>query len=55
MHFIREGRGRPTLVFVHGFSCESGDWAPQTSVLKDRFEVVACDLRAHGRTPGRPD
>jgi pimeloyl-ACP methyl ester carboxylesterase len=55
MHFIQEGRGAPALVFVHGFCCESGDWRPQIDFLKTRNEVVACDLRGHGKTPGRPD
>ncbi len=55
MHFIQEGRGAPALVFVHGFCCESADWQPQIDFFKEYNEVVACDLRGHGKTPGRPD
>jgi pimeloyl-ACP methyl ester carboxylesterase len=55
MHFIQEGRGAPALMFVHGFCCELGDWSLQTEELKRNFEVVACDLRGHGKTPGRPE
>jgi pimeloyl-ACP methyl ester carboxylesterase len=54
MHYVRTGSGTPPLVFVHGFACSSDDWGLQVEALKGRFEVVTCDLRGHGRTPGRP-
>ena len=54
MHYLRAGSGAPPLVFVHGFGCSHEDWLLQTNELKSRFEVVACDLRGHGLTPGRP-
>jgi pimeloyl-ACP methyl ester carboxylesterase len=54
LHYIRAGRGAPPLVFVHGFACSHEDWLLQVNELKSRFEVVACDLRGHGQTPGRP-
>jgi pimeloyl-ACP methyl ester carboxylesterase len=55
MHYIREGRGVPALVFVHGYCCRHEDWAFQVDALKGRFECIACDLRGHGRTSARPD
>src|SRR5688572_13527972 len=54
MHFIRQGRGAPPLVFVHGFCCSHADWQPQLDFFSPTNEVVACDLRGHGATPGRP-
>ena len=54
MHFIRQGRGAPPLVFVHGFGCDHEDWRLQTEHFRNSREVVACDLRGHGKTPGRP-
>jgi pimeloyl-ACP methyl ester carboxylesterase len=54
MHFIRSGRGAPALVFVHGFACSHQDWQAQLKFFSDTNEVVACDLRGHGATPGRP-
>jgi pimeloyl-ACP methyl ester carboxylesterase len=42
-------------VFVHGFLCSHEDWKFQLKELRQRREVVACDLRAHGKTPGRPE
>lgn len=54
MHYVRAGQGAPPLVFVHGFCCSHEDWLLQTNELKSSFEVLACDLRGHGQTPGRP-
>ncbi|MFN3744528.1 MAG: alpha/beta fold hydrolase [Hyphomicrobiaceae bacterium] len=48
----REGRGRPTIVFVHGFGCAREDWRHQVAHLRGRFETVAVDLGGHGTTPG---
>jgi pimeloyl-ACP methyl ester carboxylesterase len=39
---------------VHGFLCSHEDWRFQLKALESSYEVVACDLRAHGDTPGRP-
>jgi pimeloyl-ACP methyl ester carboxylesterase len=54
MHFMRAGSGAPALVFVHGFACTHEDWRAQLDFFSASNEVVACDLRGHGRTPGRP-
>ena len=55
MHYLRAGSGKPPLVFVHGFACSSDDWSFQIEHFKKTHEVVACDLRGHGKTPGRPE
>jgi pimeloyl-ACP methyl ester carboxylesterase len=39
---------------VHGFLCSHEDWRNQLGSFSKTNEVVACDLRAHGKTPGRP-
>src|SRR5260221_1347956 len=54
MPFSRSGKGATALVFVHGFACSSDDWRAQLEHFQKTNEVVACDLRGHGRTPGRP-
>jgi len=54
VHFRRAGRGSPALVFVHGFACNLEDWRHQVARFSPSNETVACDLRGHGRTPGRP-
>ena len=54
MHFVRAGHGTPPLLFVHGFACTHADWQSQVDFFSRTNEVVACDLRGHGDTPGRP-
>jgi pimeloyl-ACP methyl ester carboxylesterase len=54
MHFIRAGRGAPPIFFVHGFACSHEDWKFQLDEFEKTNEVIACDLRGHGQTPGRP-
>ena len=54
MHFVRAGQGAPPLVFVHGFACRLEDWQAQLRHFEKNHVVVACDLRGHGETPGRP-
>ena len=54
MHFIRAGHGAPPIFFVHGFACSHEDWRFQLDFFSKTNEVVACDLRGHGQTPGRP-
>jgi pimeloyl-ACP methyl ester carboxylesterase len=34
--------------------CSHDDWRNQVEFFSQTKEVVACDLRAHGSTPGRP-
>ena len=41
-------------MFVHGFLCSHEDWRFQVKELGKSHDVVACDLRGHGKTPGRP-
>jgi len=52
MHFVRAGAGAPIL-FVHGFACAHTDWRHQLAHFAHTNEVIACDLRGHGETPGR--
>lgn len=54
MNFVRAGRGRPALLFVHGLACSLEDWQSQVDTFEKKHEVLACDLRGHGHTPGRP-
>ena len=41
-------------MFVHGFACAHSDWRHQIGFFSKSREVIACDLRGHGETPGRP-
>jgi pimeloyl-ACP methyl ester carboxylesterase len=44
------GRGEPTLVFVHGWSCDARYWREQVSHFSKRFRVVTLDLAGHGHS-----
>jgi pimeloyl-ACP methyl ester carboxylesterase len=40
---------------VHGFACAHADWRFQIEEFRKKHDVVACDLRGHGSTPGRAE
>lgn len=46
--YTEAGRGGPPIVFIHGMSCDSSDFAPQMEHFRQRHRVVALDLRGHG-------
>src|SRR5688572_29204312 len=50
------GSGEPTLVFIHGWSCDSNYWREQVPLFKQKFTVVTVDLAGHGgSSAGRTD
>jgi 3-oxoadipate enol-lactonase len=44
LNYIREGDGQPVLL-LHGYLFGAGWWRPQIEALRDRFDVIAVDLR----------
>jgi len=54
MHYVRRGQGTPPLVYVLGITGDHTDWQLQVDHFEGEQQVVACDLRGHGGTPGRP-
>jgi len=44
------GAGEPTLVFVHGWSCDVRYWRAQVPVFSKRYRVVVLDLAGHGHS-----
>lgn len=44
------GAGEPTLVFVHGWSCDSRYWREQTAYFSKKHRVVILDLAGHGHS-----
>ena len=48
--FEVHGAGTPTLVFVHGWSCDRRYWRGQLRPLAARYQTVAVDLAAHGQS-----
>jgi pimeloyl-ACP methyl ester carboxylesterase len=44
------GKGEPTLVFVHGWSCDARYWRGQVPVFSKKHRVVVLDLAGHGHS-----
>ena len=44
------GSGEPTLVFVHGWSCDARYWREQVPYFSKTHRVVTLDLAGHGHS-----
>jgi pimeloyl-ACP methyl ester carboxylesterase len=44
------GAGEPTLIFVHGWSCDSRYWRDQVAPFSKNHTVVLLDLAGHGHS-----
>ncbi|MEW6665616.1 MAG: alpha/beta hydrolase [Thermodesulfobacteriota bacterium] len=54
--FSAHGKGDVTLIFVHGWSCDSRYWYRQVPFLSKGHRVVTIDLAGHGHSgSGRKD
>ena len=42
------GNGPKTLLFVHGWTRTSADWADQAAIFADGYQTVVLDLAGHG-------
>jgi pimeloyl-ACP methyl ester carboxylesterase len=42
------GQGKPLVVLVHGWSCDSNYWRGQLADLTSRYTVMTVDLAGHG-------
>lgn len=49
LHCEIAGAGAP-LLFIHGLGSCSEDWKDQIDYFRDRYRVIACDLRGHGQS-----
>ena len=52
IHYRETGEGFP-VVFVHGYTGNSRNWALTVPVLRESFRTISVDLRGHGLS-GRP-
>ena len=44
------GTGEPTLVFVHGWSCDARYWREQVPYFSKKYRVITVDLAGHGHS-----
>ena len=50
IHYSVQGKGEPTLVFVHCWSCDRHLWDNQVPVFAKNHQVVTIDLPGHGES-----
>ncbi len=48
IHYEVRGEGEPTLVFIHGWSCDGSYWREQIGPFAAAHRVVVLDLAGHG-------
>lgn len=48
--YVKEGRGSPTLVFLHGLSSNLDAWANNIEELKSNYTCIALDLPGYGKS-----
>ena len=53
LHYERMGTG-PPLLLLHGLGSCARDWEGQTDAFAEHYDVVAPDLRGHGRSDKPP-
>jgi len=49
IHYEVAGAGQ-TIIFVHGWTCDSSSWQYQVPVFSSRYQVVTLDLPGHGKS-----
>ena len=50
IHYSVHGKGEPTLVFIHCWSCDRHLWDNQVEVFSKTNRVVTIDLAGHGQS-----
>lgn len=50
LHYQRTGHGQP-LIILHGLFGTLENWGAHVKTLSDQYDVIAIDLRNHGRSP----
>lgn len=50
IHYSVQGKGEPTLVFIHCGGCDRHVWDNQVPVFAKNYRVVTIDLAGHGES-----
>ncbi|MCT9933959.1 alpha/beta hydrolase [Planotetraspora sp. A-T 1434] len=48
LFYTDDGSARPVLLLVHGWGSDSHEWSHHIPALRERYRVIAVDLRGHG-------
>jgi pimeloyl-ACP methyl ester carboxylesterase len=49
------GTGPATIVFVHGWTCDSSSWTAQVPAFAKKYRVITLDLPGHGKSQSPKD
>jgi pimeloyl-ACP methyl ester carboxylesterase len=55
IHSSTSGTGAATVIFVHGWTCDSSSWAAQVPALAKKYRVITVDLPGHGQSASPKD
>jgi pimeloyl-ACP methyl ester carboxylesterase len=55
IHSSTTGSGPATMIFVHGWTCDSSSWVGQVPAFAQKYRVVTLDLPGHGRSASPKD
>lgn len=50
IHYSVQGKGEPTLVFIHCWSCDRHLWDNQVAEFSKKYRTVTIDLPGHGES-----
>lgn len=48
--YVKEGKGKQTIVFIHGLSSNADAWSRNIESLKEKYTCVALDLPGFGKS-----
>src|SRR5687768_11193491 len=54
VHYLTVGESAKTLLFIHGWSGNSGFWREQVPAFADKARLVLIDLPGHGQSDKPP-
>tara|TARA_Y100000588_G_scaffold13600_2_gene14668 strand:- start:7393 stop:8196 length:804 start_codon:yes stop_codon:yes gene_type:complete len=54
-HYEYYGKSKDCLLFIHGYTGDISDWQNQIEYFKNKYTVLALDLRGHGLTDSPKD
>ncbi|MDE2670492.1 MAG: alpha/beta fold hydrolase [Chloroflexota bacterium] len=54
LYYEVEGEG-PAILLTHGFGASSSMWRGQMDAFRDRYRIIAWDMRGHGNTDSPDD
>ena len=55
LHSSISGKGPQTVIFVHGWTCDSSSWVGQVPALAGSYRLVTLDLPGHGQSGSPSD